>query len=285
MKIQRSYVLKFTFSNGKILTIQPPFTIDFHISRGIMASLNSMSLRIYNLKKTTRDQIFQDWFNFNINNHVELQAGYGKNLATIFKGTLRQAWSTREGANIVTIIDAWDGGYDFANSNSSITVNEGKSLKDIIKDLMGSFQNLKVGKIGDIQGDTARPIVLDGNTFDLIKTYSGDTAFIDLETIHVLKNNECITGLVPLISSDTGLLGVPRHADASLDVNMLFEPRILVGQLIEIKSQVETQFNGQYKVVGIEHQATISESVSGTATTKLNLLIGTKITGGLKTVQ
>ena len=83
-----------------------------------------------------------------------------------------------------------------------------------------------------------------------------------------------------LIQSDTGLLGTPKRYEAVLEIEMLFEPDIRLGQCVEIVSETwgnnledqKKSFNGQYKVVGLEHNCTISGATAGTRTTKLQML-------------
>jgi hypothetical protein len=90
---------------------------------------------------------------------------------------------------------------------------------------------------------------------------------------------DAFEGYVPVIDDNSGLLGVPEHEDAILTVRMIFEPRLVIGQKIEIKSQVAPMFNGQYKIYGIRHEGTISDAVSGKATTTLEMLIGSQVYG------
>ena len=58
---------------------------------------------------------------------------------------------------------------------------------------------------------------------------------------------------------------------------MIFEPRITVGQLVEIESSTASIFDGQFKVIGIHHAGIISGAVAGEARTTLNLFIGALI--------
>ena len=60
---------------------------------------------------------------------------------------------------------------------------------------------------------------------------------------------------------------------------MIFEPRLQIGQFVEIESKTETIYNGTYKVVGIEHTGMISDAQSGQCKTKvrLNYIKGTPV--------
>jgi hypothetical protein len=113
----------------------------------------------------------------------------------------------------------------------------------------------------------------------VIKKYTDENAYIDNNKIIVLENQDAIKGEVPLINDESGLLGVPRHEDALLSVDIILEPRIVIGQIIEIKSRIMSEFDGQYKVYGIKHEGIISDAVSGSATTTLEMLVGTQVYG------
>jgi hypothetical protein len=182
-------------------------------------------------------------------------------------------------------IDARDGAFDVANTRTSQTIKSETSISDLLSGLMSSFPNLTVGGVGDFAGSLGRPAVLSGNTYDLIQKYTGGKTYIDLEKIYALKDRETIPGGVPIINSDTGLLGVPIRSDAYLVVNTLFEPKIILGQITEIQSQINHRYDGQYKVVGLQHTGTISEAITQACQSKFNLMMGTKIIGGLSTIQ
>ena len=63
---------------------------------------------------------------------------------------------------------------------------------------------------------------------------------------------------------------------------MLFEPRLTLGQIINLQSTTNKQYNGLYKVVGFTHRGTISPAVCGDLRTTVNLFIGQ---GELSTIQ
>ena len=54
---------------------------------------------------------------------------------------------------------------------------------------------------------------------------------------------------------------------------MLFEPTLRIGQMVEIKSKTSTgyRFNGQYKILGMTHNCTISGAEAGNRRTILHL--------------
>ena len=118
----------------------------------------------------------------------------------------------------------------------------------------------------------------------------GVLIIVSLLIFVILKNNPAEENKVEgkfskgvlAINTKTGLLGTPILQGAFLTVETILEPRIKVGQLVEIESSYNTAFNGQYKVIGIRHIGVISEAVSGEAKTTLELLVGDRIINQLK---
>src|SRR5689334_10718603 len=114
IKYGRNYRLTIDARDGEQIIVEPPLSIEFNIVRSTMSSLNSMNLHVYNLGKSTRDKIFRDSYDFQSyrNRKVTLEAGYDGNLSTVFKGSIFECSSARQGTDIVTIITSQDGGYD-----------------------------------------------------------------------------------------------------------------------------------------------------------------------------
>lgn len=283
MKFGRNYRLTIEVEDGEAVVIEPPITVQFNVVRNTMASLNHMQLSIYNLSEETQSKIFKDRFNISQKVRIVFQAGYDS-LSTVFIGTMFQASSSRAGTDIITNIDARDGGFDTSGTLTNTTI-EGGTLKDVIRALAGDFQDITVAEIGGEDKEFRRPVVLVGNTYGLIRQYTNNSAFVDLEELKVLDDGEATIGVVPLINSETGLLETPRREDAYLTITTLFEPRIAMGQILEIESSVNKAYDGQYKVIGVTHSGTISGAVGGECTSEFNLLVGSQLFGGFKVVS
>lgn len=300
IKLGRRYKLTFqtdvTASKKNAIEITNPITLQFDIDRNTASSLNSASFRIYNLSETNRSLIFQN--RTSINNardrkKVILQAGYStalnrdEDLTTIFTGDLLEAYSYRQGTDVITYINAQDGGFAAYNSRTNTTLQKGLSLKDIASNLIAGFKEngVEKGVIGNIEGTAKTSTALNGNNFSLLTKDYKDQVFIDLEKVNILNQNEYIKssgGKVLLITSESGLLGTPLRQGSNVVIDMLFEPRVHVGNLVEISAQFNPLFNGQYKVMGIKHSGTISEAIGGDCKTTLQLFIGNELLGELK---
>jgi hypothetical protein len=298
-KVGRRYKLTveidITTSKQNAIEIRTPLTLEFDIDRNTSSSLNKGVFRVYNLSETNRSAIFQNLFSIKDatgkRKKVILQAGYNtalnrdSDLSTIFRGDLLESYSYRQGANIITYISAQDGAFSSYTSTSNVTLEAGTSIKDGFKKIASNL-GLKIGAVGETEGIHETSSVFNNNTFYLLKKDFKDEFFIDLEKVNKLNPNEVIkaVGKVPLITSGSGLLGTPLRQGSNLGVNMLFEPRINVAQLVEVQSNFNKTFDGQYKVNGVKHSGVISDAVAGDCRTTLQLYAGDKLLGGLQQV-
>ena len=268
-------ILQWPENNGQIgkAIVTDPITINFDIKKQIFQDTNTARITIYNLDNGTRESIYQDRLMLETNREksVTLLAGYGNTLTVCLFGHIQQCYSERVGTDMVTTIDVIDP--NILSNYSSVTFEAGTTFKEAIDYLTSQFPDLKQGEVGNFQGEFKMPTVFDGNTFNAINELTGGHTFIDNGIINSLNDNECLSNYgAYLVQSDTGLLGTPKRYDAVLEIEMLFEPDIRIGQMVEIVSETQSRFNGQFKVVGLNHNCTISGATSGRRTTKLQLL-------------
>lgn len=261
---------------NEAIVITNPITIRFSVNRTLFADINSLDVEIYNLAPDTYNQLFYDYFSV-YRRTIILEAGYkGQELSVIFIGDMWSCYTSRQGCDIVTKIHALVG-LKSLQMQTDLTlggISRNKVLTQAANDMM---MDIEIYSGEDTKFN--RPVSLTGNSMGIIQKYSGNHAFIDNGKILVLEDRDAIKGEVALINDKSGLLGVPKHEDALLTVDMIFEPRIVIGQIIEIQSRIMSEFDGQYKVYGIKHEGIISDAVSGSATTTLEMLVGSKVYG------
>lgn len=268
---------------GKIV-ITNPLTIHFSVNRTIFADVNAMDIDIYNLAPQTYKELFFDYFNPETRS-VVLEAGYaGQELSIIFIGSVWSCYTSRQGSETITKMHAIVG-LKQLQAQMDVTL-QGISRNQIIQHAANEM-GLNVNIYSGDDTKFSRAVSVSGNAFAVIQKYSNGSAFIDNNEIKVLETYDAIEGYVPLINDESGLLGVPEHEDALLRIKMIFEPRIILGQIIEIKSRIMPMFDGQYKVYGIKHEGTISDAIAGEATTTLEMLVGSQYYGrfGVVTAQ
>jgi hypothetical protein len=288
VKFDRRYTLKVetqprvpgsnSATDAAFATISLPYTLEFSVTRNLLAAANTACFRIHNLAERSRDKIYKDQYNLLEYRAIQLWAGYSDQPPMIFNGNVKQAWSYRtEGdTNVITEIEAYDGMYAMANGQSNQTLIGGQSYEQIIQSLNKDLPYLDAPKIGQIDGSSKRGTVLFGNTWKLLQQYSGGRAAIDNNRLLVLKPNECIKGDIQVIDASTGLLGSPARSNAMIEYETLFTPQLQIGQIVQLNSRVNKLFNGVYKVMGFRHDGMISGSVAGKCRTTVQLWLGTQ---------
>lgn len=275
-KFNRNYDLLVQKKDGTTLSVQRPFTVEFDIHRNSLSSANVAQFRIFNLAPNTRDQVRKDRIDFGDQRTITFQAGYGKNLPLAFTGNITQSWSVREGVNMITQIECFDGGFAYINAITDQSFPSGTPQSSIVSSLVDNLKKYGVqpGAIGNYEGQISRGNVVSGSTTDNLKEITGGGFFIDNGKANCLRENECLESELIVINAKSGLLNTPVIEELYITLDILFEPSVKVGQLVAIESLTESRFNGLHKVLGIKHRGVISDAVSGTAITSLTLLPG-----------
>ena len=244
----------------------------FACSRHTSNALNELRADLYNLSENVRTFLFQEVWNSR-NKKVTFEGGYDE-LSTLFIGTLWSGFSQRQGADIVTTIWVKSETFIIDKITTYTSLPAQSTVGDVLAFLLGSFgEDLPIGAIGSYPEKLLRPVALSGNTFDLARKYSDNTVFIDNGRVYALRRNEVIQGDIKLINSSSGLLATPKREVNFLQIQTLFEPRIKMNQLLQVESDVQDVYTGEYKVMGIQHTGIISEAVGGDLRTIIDLFL------------
>ncbi|RTL04650.1 hypothetical protein EKK58_10090 [Candidatus Dependentiae bacterium] len=294
LKFQRHFKLTVQGKNGDTLEFNDPLTLEFTIIRNAQASMQTGSFRLYNLNQTSRGNIYRNKTDYDDVRTLKLQAGYDYQnpLPTIFSGCVTEAYSVRNSGSpdFITNIMGYDFNFSVVKSFSNFTKSPDQSnptvtrqqiinllVEDLIKNTPGN--TLKKGTIGTFEGEYPRGRTIFGPTWDALKTETNRQCFIDNGRVFCLPEDEAVEGNIKVINSSTGLLSTPKKRETYLDIEVLFEPCVDMGQQIFLESVSSPQFNGYYKVLGIQHQGIISGAVSGKCTTILTLDYGSRLLG------
>lgn len=281
-KLFRDYLLTVHGENDEVVEITYPLTLELDISRNNLAEANTGTFRVYNLSERKRRILYKDQYNTNEYRYIELRAGYNpegtidrKLLPVVFRGNVLVCQSFRQGVDFITEIKAYDGGYAISSGFTSRTLGISVSQKEVINTLMQDLPKISIGAIGEYFGGGSRGQVYFGQTKDLLTQITGGGFYIDNEKAYALKANECIQGDVSVLSADTGLLSSPVRSGQQIIFDIVFEPKLSVGQILELNSQTNQNFNGLYKVLGFHHKGTISGATCGSLITSVTLNMGT----------
>lgn len=246
----RDYVLTIGLG-AQAVTIKPPFRIVFSADKSDKADLNKMTLKIYNLNDDKRRKLVRDSDKENSGYFpLQLMVGYQDRVETIFRGSVDEAGSAREGAEFVTTLVCMDGGHDFLNSFVSTSVTSKVAAIDAA---LGTMPNTSKGKIG-AQKDITRPKILVGNSMAVVADMldAGQRWFIDDERLNILGGNEVVSGYIPVVSAETGLVVVEPEKE-SISATTFMNPSVKVGGLFQLISVVSPHLDGIYKVSQITY--------------------------------
>lgn len=274
------------YTHEETITIQSPITCQMSVSRSVHADSCRTSVQLYNLAPSTRAMIFQDVFTFDQSQwkYMQIEAGYGgdyDNMSLIFMGRILEAYSHKSGGATDIITDIQAQALDLLDCNTSHSFIAGTSFKDIYNTIAQDLPNCTIGNTGALEGEIKTATTFDGNALEELNKLSGGHTFVDNGVLNTIMNNEVIEVPVPIISDDAGLLETPMRRDASLTIKSIFLPELIVCQLLEVRSRIFENYNGQYKVLGFSHNCLFSETQSGTRTTDVDLWIGPLLPGAV----
>lgn len=280
-KFNRAFLLKYEIpakiaGTYETISMESPLTCEFQVTRANLARENTANFTIYNLNSSTRSKVVKDIWDVTTRFPVQFFAGYQPNindiLPMLFNGTSRRAYSYRQGSDFRTVIDCFDGLSSFSTPNISVPIAKGTSQTETIKKVAKALDGVKTVTVGNkFETYAKRAMAIIGNPMDILQELTKNNFYIDSGNAYALDTSEVIPGDIKIINADNGLIGTPRKSDTLVEVEMLFEPRIKPSQLIELESITEWQFNGTYKVTGVQHRGVISDAVSGDLRTKITM--------------
>lgn len=269
------------------LEIDYPLTLNFSVNRSTFAQINTANFQILGLNETTRTKLYKDRNNVTKFIRCEFKAGYGDNLSLCFNGSVKECFSYKEsgGTEFKTQLDCWDGGFGIYWAHSNRLLSWQMPTYDILNILTSDFKVITLGGISDsIEVEqTERDHIFSGRTWDCVREFVNGNLFIDNDRIYyMMMDTDVRQGDIMVLDVDSGLLSSPQRRESVLEVELVFEPRVVIGQQIVLSSKSVPYLNGTYKIIGIAHDGTISGAVGGRLTTKLSLFIGTKIFNEVK---
>lgn len=259
--------------HNNYITVEPPFTMEFDVSRKTLSGVNTANIRIYGLSPTTRAAIAWNMYDTGRYRRVILEAGYENNIATIFRGNIHKCESVRQGSTFLTTIDGDSGGFANVNATFNLSFVKGQNRNEILNAMLRSTKEVHLTQ-GTVSADPSLEAALprgnsySGPTIALIAELLGGGVFIDNEVINCLQDDQYIYSTnVPIVTAETGLLGTPVRQQSFLTFEVMFEPSIRPGFLVKLQSQTGLNYDGTYKVTGLQHKGTISGAVCGEAIT------------------
>ena len=212
--------------------------IVFKVKKSSAQTPNAAIIRVYNLSDNTAKQIRDEF------QSVTLQAGYQSNFGLIFKGNIKQVRFGRENSTDTYVdIAAGDGDQSYNFSTISTTLSAGSQQTDQINAAINTMtpNGVTTGFIDDIDSIILpRGKVMYGMSRDYLRqsTESTDTTWsIQNEQIQIVKRTSVAPDPVVVLTSKTGLVGVPELTNDGVSARCLLNPLIRIGGIININQR------------------------------------------------
>lgn len=231
--------------------------VTFKVERDDKPQPNTLELTITNLSEKSRNRIEGK------GNRVVLNAGYADQVAQIFSGDMRTCVSRKVGTDWITRILAGDSERAFrhARVNNSFDVNA--RVADVVSGTIKALQSdsgTALQKAQELAGEFSSGYVQASRASTelttLLEPYGWSWSFQD-GRIELLAPGEVLPGDGPLLSPDTGLIGVPELTDPdkkggprTLKARSLLQPTLRPGQRFQITSRSKS---GTYKAIKVTH--------------------------------
>lgn len=214
----------------------------FKTSAADTESPNSVAIRVYNLADATVRTIGGEF------SRVVLQAGYEGNFGVIFDGTIKQFRVGKETATTSYLdIMAADGdmGYNFGVVNKTLAAGSSPAERTAATIAAMAPQGISAGYIPNSPGGILpRGKVLFGMARDYMHTLAqsaSSTWSIQNGKVSVVPLDGYLPGQAVVLTSATGLVGIPEQTADGLKVRCLMNPRIVPGCLVQIDNKSVNQ--------------------------------------------
>ncbi len=214
--------------------------IRFKVRAADVESPNNADIRIYNLSKSTVDQIIEEF------KEIQLEAGYEFNQGLIFKGTLKWYRYGREPNGVDTYLDllAADGDIPYNQAFISKSFEAGMTGRERIEEItktmqekgLGSSPTIAVPPTGGIIPSTRGKVMFGMSRVNLAREV------LAMQSTWSIQNNELVvidkTGYLPgeavVLTGQSGLIGRPEQTIDGIKAKCLINPKIKVGGLVKL---------------------------------------------------
>jgi hypothetical protein len=228
--------------------------VSFDITRTTKHTPNKGKIDLYNLSASTRATLEQS----GRGQVVKLVAGYKTSTpSTLFLATLRRASTARNGADLVTSIEADDGGVAYCNGRVNRSYAAGTLVATALQDLVA---DMGIGP-GNLSSFSSRPLEGAGTSFPLGTVFSGRAAdeldgllrsmglrwSVQNYTLQIQDRGQPVpSAQVVMLSEESGLIGAPSADQRGVvSADSLILPGLDPGGKVSLRS---AKHNGGFEI-------------------------------------
>ncbi len=215
----------------------------FVVNRGDIQTPNTADIRVYNVSETTAQAIEKEF------ERVVLQCGYEGNFGVIFDGSIKQVRRGRESQTDTYLdITAADGDSAYNFAVSALSLEAGTTPDGVISALLKSMAEFGVSQgYAPIFGNNPLPRgkVVFGMTRDELRKVAQNTGTswsIQDGKVNFVPETAYIAGEAPVITAQTGLIGLPEQTQNGISLRVLLNPNIKIGQTVKLDNESIQRF-------------------------------------------
>ncbi len=214
------------------------FKCKFYIERGDMQTPNSADVTIYNLSNQTAQRINSPEFT-----QLVIQGGYEGNFGLLFRGEVKQVRLGREDAkDSYVAITAADGDSAYNYSVTALSLRAGQAAPQNVVEQLVAHMGLPIDYVPQLSTNSLpRGQVYFGLTRDCLRKFARDNDCvwsIQDGKFLMVPQTAYRPGEIPLISPQTGLIGVPEQTPNGLQIRTLLNPSLKIGQCIQLEGPI-----------------------------------------------
>lgn len=212
------------------------FRFRFSIHRGDLQTPNYADIRVYNLDETTIQSIEKEF------TRIVVQGGYEGQFGILFDGQIKQVRRGREDVDTyidITVADG-DSAYNFAVSSLSLAAGQNSPRDSISAILKGMAEfGISQGYAPDFSDGNSLPRgkVIFGLCRDELRKVCHTTSTswsIQDGKLEIIPLTSYKPGEAVVITAATGMVGQPQQTQNGIEVRMLLNPNVKIGQLVKL---------------------------------------------------
>lgn len=230
-------------SSGSALDLSQ-LRFSFAVRRGDIQTPNSADVRVYNPAPGTVSALLAQGSSLEFT-QIVIQAGYEGSFGPIFQGTIKQVRYGRENQTDTYLdITAADGDSAYNYSTIALSLAAGQTqptnaVQSIIQSMASQDRSIGTGYIPPIDGNNPLPRgkVLYGMARDEMRKLAENmncSWSIQDGQIVLIPLTGYLPGQVPVITRQTGMIGMPEVTQSGISVKTLLNPNLKIGQAVKL---------------------------------------------------
>lgn len=232
----------------------------FNVVKTEDAEPNDVRASLYNLSPNTRSA-FET-----AGNRIVIEAGYPESLALLAVGDIVTGETSYDHPDIVTSVEAKDGGIGLRNARASVTYKAGTPARTMVEELMSGLDVDNIEITADLSGAFRSAWSTYGNvrdSLDKLAARFGFTWSVQNNTAQITPARQPSQRSAVVLTPQSGLIGIPSKLDTTggnqdgakdapgVSVTCLLNPALLPGDPIVIESAAFPR--ATYRIRRVEH--------------------------------